>query len=249
MRLLEGGAWWNAGMRDVAEAMLGKVNVPERGLLLDVGCGSGQTMAWFTRNHPAWEASGIDISQDAVAAAHASGLAVATASATELPFDNSSVDMVITFDVLQHLPLPDGDLRAMSEMRRVLRPGGHLLIRTNCQSYPRTADDPANDFRKYEPDVLSASLDKAGFDVLLLSRANTVLGLAEIPRELRATKKEGSGYHGILAVAPKAGGVANSIKRGVLRAEASLIASGAKLPFGRSILALCRKPSQSTSAG
>ena len=242
MRLLESASWWNAGMRDIASTMLKHANLDGSGTMLDVGCGSGQTMAWFTSNRPGWNAAGLDIAKDGVIAARSAGLAVVTGNALELPFESSSADLVITLDVLQHLPLPAGDVDCLREIRRVLRPGGYLFIRTNCQSVPRATEDPVNSFRKYEPAQLREKLDQAGFEVLSLSRANAVLGLAEVARELRATRREGAGYHGLLAVPGRPGGLAYSAKRAMLRVEAALIGAGAGLPFGRSIVALCRKP-------
>ena len=47
MRDLESVSWWNAGMRDIAARLLDKAQLPENGSVLDAGCGSGQTMAWF----------------------------------------------------------------------------------------------------------------------------------------------------------------------------------------------------------
>jgi hypothetical protein len=75
-----------------------------------------------------------------------------------------------------------------------------------------------------------------------LSRINALLGFAEVARELRAGKAMGPGYHGILAVPSSRAGVGYATKRAVLRAEGRLVAAGARLPFGRSIVALCRKP-------
>ena len=57
MRSLEGGSWWNAGMRDVALGLLGLAHLPAEGLALDVGCGSGQTMAWLRTVLPGWNVS------------------------------------------------------------------------------------------------------------------------------------------------------------------------------------------------
>ena len=242
MRQLEAGSWWNAGMRDIALGLFRQANLPETGRLLDIGCGSGQTMSWFLGAHPRWTAAGADVAPDGVVAAHSHGLAVATGNALALPFALESADLVVTLDVLQHLPLNGGDVKSLAEMLRVLRPGGYLFIRTNCQAFPKTRDDPANDFRKYTPELLEKNVRLAGFDIVRLSRANSLLGLAEVAREVRATKAEGKGYHGLLAVPRKQAGLTFAAKRAVLRAEASFIARGAKLPLGRSIVAMCRKP-------
>jgi SAM-dependent methyltransferase len=242
MRRLEAGSWWNAGMRDIASALLSRVSLPENGLLLDVGCGSGQTMSWFEDQHRGWSAVGVDISTDGVGAARAAGLSVALADALRLPFDPGFADLLITLDVLQHLPFPSGDITALMEFARVLKPGAHLFVRTNCQSIPRATDDPVNMFRKYEPDDLKAKLVAAGFEIIALSRANAVLGFAEVAREMRASRESGTGYHGLLAVPNAPRGLAYSLKRAVLRAEGALISAGFTLPAGRSIVALCRKP-------
>ena len=47
MRELETSGWWNAAMRDVAAMLLNDVQLPASGTILDVGCGSGQTLTWF----------------------------------------------------------------------------------------------------------------------------------------------------------------------------------------------------------
>jgi hypothetical protein len=120
----------------------------------------------------------------------------------------------------------------------VLRPGGHLLVRTNAQAFPMTRDDAGYNFHKYRPEELSAKLDAAGFGVVRLSRVNALLGLAEIPRELGARRREGAGYHGILS-APIAGNSwPGRLKRRWLRFEGGLVAAGWRLPLGRTLLGL-----------
>jgi SAM-dependent methyltransferase len=239
MRTLERLGWWNAGMRDIAAMLLQDAGLPAEGRLLDVGCGSGQTMTWFLTLYPRWRACGIDVAADGVEAARASGRSVCRASALTLPFAAGSMDAVVSLDVLQHLPLGGGASQALSEMRRVLKPGGHLLLRTNAQSFPRTADDPAYDFHKYTPRELRASLTAAGFHVRRLSRANALLGLAEIPRELKA-RRQGDGYQGLLASAGTRWTRVSDAKLRWLRLEGSLVRRGVPLPMGRTIVALCR---------
>jgi SAM-dependent methyltransferase len=240
MRKLEQGSWWNAGMRDIAALLLDLAALPSAGLLLDVGCGSGQTLDWFTRMRPRWRGLGLDLADEGLAAARAKGLDVVRSSALDLPLPSHCVDLVITLDVLQHVPLAGGDVKALSEIARVLKPGGYLFVRTNAQAFPHTADDPVFQFHKYEIDELHAKLSDAGFRILRISRANAVLGLAEIPRELKAVKQEHS-YHGILAEPRAAPGLIDGAKRRWLRLEGRAIRRGFRWPFGRTMVALCRR--------
>ena len=242
MRDLESRGWWNAGMREVAERMLGLASLPDGGHLVDVGCGSGQTMSWFRELRPGWTATGLDVALEAVRAARGLGEPrVLGGSALDLPLADASADLVITLDVLQHLPLDGGDRRALEEMRRVLRPGGWLFIRTNAQAFPVTHDDPEYNFHKYEPGELSAKLRDAGFGVVRLSRLNALLGLAEIPRELRASREVGDRYHGLLAAPSPRDGLASRLKRGWLALEGRAVVGGLRLPIGRTLIALCRR--------
>ena len=241
MRALERDGWWNAAMRDVAARLLRLSGIAPTGTMLDVGCGSGQTMAWFRSLYPGWETAGVDVAPEAVAAARRMGAAVSCASGLALPFGDRSVDLVITLDVVQHLPLRGGDLAALAEIRRVLRPGGLLLLRTNAQATPRVEDDIAANFHKYEPAELEAKLHATGFEVMRLSRINGLLGLAEIPRELRAASaRRGAAYRGILADTREEAAWLRGVKEGWLRLEGRAVAAGARLPMGRTIVALCR---------
>jgi SAM-dependent methyltransferase len=149
-------------------------------------------------------------------------------------------DVVITLDVLQHVPLGGGDMTALREMRRVLKPGGWLFVRTNAQSFPTTPDDHEFQFHRFEPDELHQKLAAVGFQVRRLSRVNALLGLAEIPRELRARRVQSADYHGILATSNGNGSLASAAKRAWVRLEGQVVRRGVRLPAGRTIVALCR---------
>lgn len=241
MRELEAGSWWNAAMRDVAAMLLADAALPAKGRVLDVGCGSGQTLTWFSEMLPQWETIGCDIALDAVAVARGFANAAVGASALDLPFPDASVDLVITLDVVQHLPIPGGDIRALGEIRRVLKPGGYVFLRTNAQSYPVIHDDLAFNFHKYTPNELREKLERAGLPAVRLSRLNALLGLAEIPRELRARRSDHSEYRGILAEARPEPSLVRALKRGWLKLEGRAVRYGVRLPAGRTIVALCRR--------
>lgn len=86
---------------------------------LDVGCGDGAITNELGRS---LDITGVDLSEAALA--HVEGPSQ-VASATDLPFADSSFDLVLSSQVLEHLSEEDYR-RALSEMRRVAR--RHLLI-------------------------------------------------------------------------------------------------------------------------
>ena len=239
LRALEAGGWWNAAMRDILASALDGAALPAQGVLLDVGCGTGGTLAWFHGRYQGWRCVGVDVAPDGLRAVpRLPRVAAAMASALALPVRSASVDVVICLDVLQHLPLDGGDATALREIRRVLKPGGTLFLRTNAQSVPRASDDIEFQFHKYETPELRRKLEGAGFVIERLGRVNALLGLAEIPRELRAHGRTGRSYHGIMAV-PRQSPL-DRVKKWWLSLEGRLVLSGASLPLGRTHLARCR---------
>lgn len=247
MRALEETAWWNAGMRDLAGRMLRGVGLPAEGRLLDVGCGSGQTMSWFRRRWPGWSTLGLDVAREGLQAARGAGEELVLAgSALDLPLTDACIDAVITLDVLQHLPLGGGDAQALTEIHRVLRPGGVLFVRANAQALPRTPDDLGYNFHKYTTRELRQKLEGTGFVIRRIGRVNALLGLAEIPRELRARRASDGPYVGLLAEVPSRG-PAWRAKRAWLRLENTLVAAGFSLPLGRTLVAVAQASTRSRS--
>ena len=99
--------------------------------LLDVGCNWGRWTIAAART--GWRPTGIDLAKKSVGAARrvAEQLGVeaeyVVADARELPFDDGSFAAVFSYSVLQHLAKEDVP-RVVSEIGRVLRPGGIVWI-------------------------------------------------------------------------------------------------------------------------
>lgn len=91
---------------------------------LDVGCGNGRAGGrWLVERVGSY--IGVDVSPTAVEAARELGLdARVIESATSLPFDDGSIDLVVCIEVLEHLVRPD---HAVAEIKRVLAPGGVFI--------------------------------------------------------------------------------------------------------------------------
>lgn len=82
--------------------------------IVDVGCGDGAITNRLARR---WDVTGVDLS--AAALAHLEGPAI-QASATDLPLPDDSFDLVLSTEMLEHLPAV-AYREAISEMRRVSR--------------------------------------------------------------------------------------------------------------------------------
>jgi ubiquinone/menaquinone biosynthesis C-methylase UbiE len=101
--------------------------------LLDVGCGPGTITLDFAERVAPARVVGIDAAPAVIEAAEADrasrGIAnveFRTADVYALDFEDDTFDIVHAHQVLQHL---DDPVRALREMRRVCRPGGHVAAR------------------------------------------------------------------------------------------------------------------------
>jgi SAM-dependent methyltransferase len=100
---------------------------PQR--IVDIGCGDGAATDLMRQLNPGHTVIGIDWSAMALARARARGLLVVQGSASPsgLPLPDESADVVIMSELIEHLVDTDA---AAEEVRRVLRPGGVLLLST-----------------------------------------------------------------------------------------------------------------------
>jgi SAM-dependent methyltransferase len=91
--------------------------------VFEAGCGTGLLLreaATFART-----AVGLDLSRGMLRPARARGLRVVQGSLTDVPLPTASFDLVYSMKVLAHVPPIE---RAIAELARLVRPGGHLLL-------------------------------------------------------------------------------------------------------------------------
>jgi len=103
--------------------LLGKQ--PQEVRLLDVGCSSGALL--MTARALGLAAEGVEPSAEAAATARRAGLKVFTGFLAAARFPDAAFDAVILMEVIEHLRDPRAIL---AECRRILKPGGILLVTT-----------------------------------------------------------------------------------------------------------------------
>jgi ubiquinone/menaquinone biosynthesis C-methylase UbiE len=108
---------------------------------LDMGCGRGAVLLAAAKRLPRGSAIGVDLWQadqtdnspsatltNAKLENVADRIELYTADMTALPFDDNSVDVLVSSLAIHNIPSHDGRRRALTEATRVLRPGGRLAI-------------------------------------------------------------------------------------------------------------------------
>ncbi|HEV7664119.1 MAG TPA: methyltransferase domain-containing protein [Chloroflexota bacterium] len=101
--------------------------LPLGGLVLDVGCGTGQLGHAIAS--VGFDVFGVDLSASMVARARDRGL-IGTYSAitTALPFADDSFDLALTVATLHHLETPERVAATVKEMGRVVKRGGFVVL-------------------------------------------------------------------------------------------------------------------------
>jgi SAM-dependent methyltransferase len=234
----EGRHWWYRGRRVVLERVIASLDLPAapsgRARILDAGCGSGRNMVELAR---LGEVTGVELSEASVVLARERGVGeVLEGSVLDMPFEANSFELAVSLDVIEHL---EDDLGALRELRRVLAPGGALLVTVPAYEWLWSAHDELNQHhRRYNRRALCAIAEQAGwrcerttyFNSLLLPIATLLRALARLNR--RATESSLD-----LWVPPEP---LNWLLQRPLQLEAAAIGRGASIPAGLSLLAVFR---------
>ncbi|RGY96546.1 class I SAM-dependent methyltransferase [Clostridium sp. AM58-1XD] len=116
--------------------------------VLDVACGEGYGSK-LLKEWGALKVTGVDISKEAIEIAKENfsgdGIDYIQHSAEELPFENDSFDVVISFETIEHVDSPD---KYLSEISRVLKFGGIAMVSCPNDPYYQKAGEPQNPFHK-----------------------------------------------------------------------------------------------------
>ena len=237
---LENDNWWFKGRRDIIFKLLKRYNKNAESSILDIGC-SGGALVSFLKIAGFKDVRGIDISPIAIKQCHSKGLQnVFVMDAQKILFPDESFDVVIASDILEHIK---DDRLALKEWRRILKPGGHLIVFVPAFNFLWSAHDRASHhYCRYSKKALTLALQNSDLEILGNYYWNFSLffpaSVIRIAQRFFSFNKKEVHPHDQIYEAPA---FINNMLTRLLKLENWLLRY-VKFPFGVSVFAVARKP-------
>jgi SAM-dependent methyltransferase len=226
--------WWYRGRRRVLDRVIDDLRLPARAEILDAGCGSGRNMIDLARHGTV---TGVELSATSVSLARERDAGeVIEGSVLEMPFEIGHFDLAASLDVIEHL---EDDLAALRELRRVVKPGGTLLVTVPAYQWLWSGHDVVNHhYRRYTRRSLQRVGEQAGWQQVRTTYFNSLLLPAAIMlRVLDRFNRKTTESSLDLWVPPTP---LNWLLERPLALEAAMIGHGGRIPAGLSLLAVFR---------
>jgi SAM-dependent methyltransferase len=226
--------WWYRGRREVLERVIAELPLPAQARILDAGCGSGRNMVELARRGTV---TGVELSATSASLARGRETGrVIEGSVAEMPFEPGSFDLAVCLDVIEHL---EDDLGALRELRRVVTPGGSLLVTVPAYQWLWSRHDVINHHRRrYTRGSLLAVAERAGWECIRTTYFNSLLlPVAILLRALDRLSPRTTESSLDLWIPPQP---LNRLLEQPLRFEAGLLGRGGRIPVGLSLLAVFR---------
>jgi SAM-dependent methyltransferase len=238
--------WWQRARRDLVAALLRRFKLQPHGRWLDLGCGPGGSLIVSTQFAPAFVAA-VDISPIAIeqAAVNAPFAHIVRADLSKaLPFADNSFDVVTILSVLYHMWISN-EHDVLTEVRRVLRPGGLAVITEPAFPLLRRDMDRIGMARKrYRLREFTSLCRAAGLQVLFGSYFTSfgfpLILAAKAIRRLRALWSSESGAAPAMDMKPLTPAI-NDIMYRVARIEGLAVSRGIPIPFGTTLVVVVQK--------
>lgn len=231
--------WWYRGMREILFRML-EPYLAGRSMnrVLEAGCGTGY-LSHLMQKERKWPVVPMDVSWDGLRYAREMGIdGPVQGDITSMPFHDGAFDLVISVDVLAHLP-PGEEQRAAKELARVLVRGGLLVVRTSALDLLRSRHSEfAFERQRFTRRRLMELLADAGIGMLRCTYANSLLLPVALAKfRLWEPLLRRPATSGVEPVSPWL----DRLLYRPLAMEAAWIGGGRDLPAGQSLLYIGEK--------
>ena len=233
----EGRYWWYVARSEILTEMFRHFFHPKEDLkILNIGCGTGLISKTFLKYGRVFN---LDYSMEALNFSKLRGLKdLIQAKAQALPIKDNVFDVIIVFDLLEHL---DNDTLLLVELKKVLRKGGKIFLTVPAYKFIWSRiDSIARHKRRYTKKMLLKILKDAKIEIVKISYFNTLLfPFAVIERiygKIFKSKTKGDNF------LPAFGPIFNKSLRRILLLEKHILKI-INFAYGLSILAIGKKVS------
>lgn len=231
--------WWYSGMRRILFSLLDPLARQRRiRKVLDAGCGTGYNAAALEQRY-GWHVYPLDLQMEGLAYAKAQGVErLVQGDVTALPFPTGAFDAVVSIDVMVHLPR-GAELGALTEMSRVLAPGGLLVLRVAAFDFLRSRHSEfTTERQRYTAKRLTPAVAGRAIRVLRRTYANTLLfPFALVKFRVWEPLTRRAPESGVQPVSPWL----NRLLALPLVAESRWLGAGLNLPLGQSLIVIGEK--------
>lgn len=234
MARLEDDHWWFRARRHILDRAVERF-VGTTSLALTVGVGITREAEMLARRSRL-----VAIDRAAVDRRVLDVALPTQADAAALPFEDDVFDTVFIFDVLEHV---DDEAGVLGEIRRVLVPGGKLLLTVPAYMFLYGLQDEVSEHkRRYRLRPLRELVRRAGFDVFYTTYFNTLLfpPIAAVRLFRKVVPGSGARANGTSDFDLRLPAVLEAFLERVFALERHAIGR-APLPFGISILCSARR--------
>jgi SAM-dependent methyltransferase len=234
--------WWYVALHELILSLVAAEGTAKGPLqIFDAGCGTGRLAELLT---PYGDISGCDASPLAIAFCRQRGLAAMEQTFLQnVALPTNHYDVITCIDVLYHRGIND-DVAILNKLRAALKPGGLLIIHLVAGPSLYSSHDVAVHSReRYTRPLLHQRLEKAGLIIERLTyRLAVLFPLIVIWRRLRRRDvSEAKQTEEIVSDVALPSTPINAALLRLIRAENWLLRHH-DLPFGSSLLAICRRP-------
>ena len=239
IRQSEEDFWWYRGMRQILFRMQ-EPHLKGRtiGRVLEAGCGTGY-LSQLLRRERGWRVVPLDFSSAGLQCARELGVENPVQGDIRcLPFTDAAFDLVLSVDVIVHLPRGD-EFPAARELARVTRPGGLVVVRASALDMLRSRHGEfVHERQRFTRRRLMELFAGAGLRLLRCTYCNSLLmPVALLKFRLWEPLLRKPAESGVQPVAPWL----DRLLYAPLAAEAAWLGAGHDLPTGQSLVLIGEK--------